>query len=246
MEMLEDVKKILTEITHQQLKNFQLMEELTKSTQKNTKEIREMFQETDRRFKETDRKFQETDRKFQETDRKFQETARRFKETDRQFKESDRKSQELEKRMEKSFRQLKGMFTSQWGRLIESLVKGDLIRILNERGIVVEDTSERTKGSHQGENYEYDIIAHNGEEIVIVEVKTTLKPDDVHHFLDKLAKAKVYMERYEHNTLYGAIAYLQADAGSETMAEKKGLFVIRATGDSAAIINHSTFKPKKF
>ncbi|MBN1166871.1 MAG: hypothetical protein JXA44_07035 [Methanospirillaceae archaeon] len=33
-----------------------------------------------------------------------------------------------------------------------------------------------------------------------------------------------------------AVAYLTEDSCVHTMAEKKGLFVIRATGDSASII----------
>jgi hypothetical protein len=33
---------------------------------------------------------------------------------------------------------------------------------------------------------------------------------------------------------------------AETMAENKGLFVIRATGDSAAIVNREEFVPKAF
>ncbi|MCX6153853.1 MAG: hypothetical protein NT007_06830, partial [Candidatus Kapabacteria bacterium] len=56
---------------------------------------------------------------------KFQET-RQMKETDRQMKKSDKKLNKLE-----------DLFTSQWGRLMESLVRGDLVPILNNRGIPV-------------------------------------------------------------------------------------------------------------
>jgi hypothetical protein len=42
------------------------------------------------------------------------------------------------------------------------------------------------------------------------------------------------------------VAFLQADAGAEQMAENKGLFVIRATGDSAAIVNKADFVPHEF
>ena len=196
--------------------------------------------ETDRRFQETERllteKFQETDRRFQETERLLTE---KFQETDRRFQETDRK-------LDKRFNELYGLFSSQWGRLVESLVEGDLVRILQERGIEVEQTSPRVKGSHEGKNYEFDIIALNGTEVVVVEVKTTLKPKHVRKFLDKMGSFKTWVKRYAPSTVYGAVAFLQADAGAEQMAENKGLFVIRATGDSAAVVNQADFVPRAF
>jgi len=203
-----------------------------------------MFQETDRKFQETDRKFQETDRILKErsveTDRKFQETDRKFQETDRILKErsveTDRKLNQLEK-----------LFTSQWGKLMESLVEGDLVELLTQRGIAITDTTSRLKGKcADGGNYEFDIIAHNGEEIVVVEVKTTLRPQDVKDFLDRLDRLKRWIPRYANNRIYGAMAWLIADAGSEQMVEKRGLFSIRATGHSASIQNAPTFTPRNW
>jgi len=81
-----------------------------------------MFQETDKRFKETDKILTE---KFQETDRLLTE----------KFQETDKKLNKLEQ-----------LFTSQWGKLVESLVEGDVIKILNERGIEVTDTLRRRTG----------------------------------------------------------------------------------------------------
>ena len=170
---------------------------------------------------------------FQETDKRFKETAERFKETDEKFKETDKKLNKLEQ-----------LFTSQWGKLVESLVEGDIITLLNQRGIYVTDTLKRRSGRRDGLDYEFDIIAINGSEIVIVEVKTTLRPEDVRNFLKKLQHAKEWMPEYKDKTVYGAVAFISEDAGTATMAEKKGLFVIRATGDSASIINMDNFIPK--
>src|SRR3972149_3818881 len=183
-------------------------------------------------FEQVWKLFMETDRKFQESERLLTEQSR---ETREQMKETDEKIKELS-----------NLFTSQWGRLIESLVEGDLVRLLNERGIPVNHTSERIKGCRDGENFEFDIIAHNGNEIVIVEVKTTLRPDDVKVFAQKMQRAKVYLPEYANSRLIGAMAYLKADAGAGVMAGKQGFFVIRATGNSAAIINPEGFVPKRF
>lgn len=187
--------------------------------------------------------FAETNRKFQETDRLLNE---KFQETDRQFKETDRKFQDTDRKLDKRFNELYGLFSSQWGRLVESLVEGDLVPILQRRGIKVEQTARRVKGSHEGLSYEFDIVARNGTEVVVVEVKTTLKPKHIREFLNKMSSFKTWVEEYAPNTIYGAVAFLQADAGAEQMAENKGLFVIRATGDSAAIVNKADFVPRTF
>jgi Holliday junction resolvase len=129
---------------------------------------------------------------------------------------------------------------------MESLVEGDVIRIFNERGIHVQDTSTRRKGSYKGDNYEYDIIAHNGKETVFIEVKTTLKVKDVKAFIQKLKKTRTYLRLDKDDVIYGAVAYLQADSGSEVFAQSQQLFVIRATGDSAAIVNAPDFVPATF
>jgi len=175
-------------------------------------------------------------RLFRETDRQFKETDRQFKETNRQTRATDRKLNRLEQ-----------LFTGHWGRLMESLVEGDLVNILNRRGISITDTTSRLKGRlADGGNYEFDIIAHNGKELVVVEVKTTLRPDDVTRFLDKLKQLKKWVPRYADNKIYGAMAYLTENAGADTMAAERGLFIIRATGDSAAIVNHEDFQPRSW
>ena len=184
-------------------------------------------------FKETATRFKDTDAKFKDTDARFKETAIRFKDTDARFKETDKKIKE-------AF----DLFTNQWGRLMESLVEGDLIKLLQQRGIAVDHTSTRVKGTRNGEHYEFDIIAINTTELVITEVKTTLRPDDVRKFEEKLKKAKTYMPEYAPYQVYGAIAYLQEHSQAARMAENDGLLVIKATGSSASIANADDFKPK--
>jgi len=169
--------------------------------------------------------FEEVWKLFEKTDK---ELSKRFKETDKKIKE------------------LANLFTTQWGKLIESLVEGELIKLLTERGINVESVLQRRRGTRNGENYEFDLIAVNTDEIVIVEVKTTLRPDDVKDFVEKLRKAKVFMPEYKNMKIYGAVAFLTAIAGSEVMAEKQGLFVIRAAGGSSKIINREDFVPVIF
>nr|VFJ66251.1 MAG: hypothetical protein BECKFW1821B_GA0114236_11147 [Candidatus Kentron sp. FW] len=132
---------------------------------------------------------------------------------------------------------------------MESLVEGALVSLFQDHPdyrISVQRTIRRVKGCHGGKNYEFDILVIDGEELVIVEVKTTLRPDDVTKFLGKLEKCKLWMPEYASRKIHGAVAFLQADAEADQMVENRKLFVIRATGDSAAIINGRGFEPRSW
>lgn len=78
---------------------------------------------------------------------------------------------------------MEGLFTSQWGKLIDALVEGDLIKLFNSCGIPVNITLTRVKNYYNNRQYEFDIIAENGKQVVFVEVKTTLKIEDVTELL---------------------------------------------------------------
>ena len=201
------------------------------------------FQQVWRMFQETDRQLKETDRILTEN---FRETKLMFQETDKQFKETDKILSAKFSETDKKIRKLDQLFTSQWGKLVESLVEGDLIKLLKAKDIKVDRTTQRSKGNFEGENYEYDIIAYNGDEIVVVEVKTTLRPQDIADFHEKLWKIKKFIPDYKEKIVYGAVAFITTDGSSDRMAEKQGFFVIRATGNSSSIINEPGFKPKAF
>ena len=181
--------------------------------------------------------FRETDRQMKETDRIVQETAQQMKETD----------QRLDK--------IGGDLNRKWGRLVESLVGGNLIKLLNDRNMDVKEICERVKGvrnarDKQGRTYdgccEIDILARNGANIVTVEVKTTLSAKDVDNFLYKLKNFTCFFPSHRNSKIYGAMAYLTVDQNADQYAKKQGLFTIKATGDSAYITNTKSFKPKVF
>ena len=160
-----------------------------------------------------------------------------------------------DKRIDREFRQAKELFTGKWGMLVESLIEGNLVKQLNKRNIQVHDTDQRvhgcilitdSQGRKQQKKCEIDIIAQNGKEVVAVEVKTSLNKKDVDKFLETLKLFTQYWPGYKDNTVYGAVAYLRVQSGAEVYAEKNGLFVIRATGDSSSIVNRPNFKPKSF
>ena len=167
--------------------------------------------------------------------------------------ESDKRDQERKAELNEALRdsrrrinKLDELFTSQWGKLVEAVVDGKVVELLNGRGIEVEQTSQRCEGVYEGKTQEIDILAINGTGIVAVEVKTTLRPEDIGIFENKLKVLKLWMRQYAEKKIYGAVAYIRADAGSAKLAAKRGLFVIRAVGESARLINSPNFKPRSF
>ena len=222
---------------------------LMKETDRKMQETDRQMKETDRRMAETDRKMQETDRQMKETDRRMAETDRKMQETDRQMKETDRRMAETDRQMKETDRRMKElqyMFTGHWGKLMEALVEGDLVHLLQTKGIQVDRTFPNIKGEFQGQRWEIDILAVNGQEAVVVEVKTTLKQEDVDQFIKLMKLFTVLNPEHKEKKIYGAVAFLKANNSADIYAEKQGLYVIKAVGSSSSIINKKSFKPKAF
>ena len=91
----------------------------------------------------------------------LRELAESRKETDRRMQETDRRLRKLDE-----------LFSGQWGKLMEALVEGDLSTLLNRRGIRVDHTVSNPRKEHGARRWETDILAVNGDEVVVVEVKT--------------------------------------------------------------------------
>ena len=197
------------------------LDRITEKQEKSAKKMEKWQEEADRRQEEADRRQKKAERQMEELREQMKDTDRRLKKTDE-------------------------LFNSQWGKLVESLVEGDLVALLQERSVEVQSTHRRVDGRRNGDHYEFDILAINGKEVVVVEVKTTLRSEDVTHFLGKLARFTEYEPVWTGKKIFGAVAYLKTDASVQAYAERQGLFVIRATGSSASIINRTDFRPRVF
>lgn len=195
-------------------------------------EVWSILREVAESQKETDRRWRETDRRWQETDRRWQETRQLL----------ERQGQETDLRL----RKLDELFNGQWGKLMESLVEGDLVKLLTERGIAVDHTINNPKRNYGPRRWEFDILAVDGREVVVVEVKTTLKVDDVDYFVERLQDFPELMPEYADRRVYGAVAYLKSHESVNVYSGRQGLFVIRATGSSASIANAPGFTPRAF
>ncbi len=146
-----------------------------------------------------------------------------------------------------SIKSLNTLFKTQWGKLIEALIAPSGVRLFRERGIDVEQTSTNIEVYRENLQVEYDIILVNRTELVVVEVKTTFKPEYVDEFLESLQQFKFCLPQYTNYTVYGATAALKYEGKSDKYAYRKGLFVNRSSGEGLMkIANDTKFIPNKF
>ncbi|MBR4918632.1 MAG: hypothetical protein IKZ52_05390 [Bacteroidales bacterium] len=166
----------------------------------------------------------------------MRETERQMRElnedTKRQIKEMQEKTDRQMRDTDNRMKDLQGLFTTQWEKLVEALCRPAALKLFREKGIKIDQIYQEARHDKYLENeMEVDVILCNTTEAVAVEVKTTCKKKDVDYFLKKMRQFKKIFHRFEDCTVYPAIAALKFDNSSDIYALKKGLFVMRATGE---------------
>ena len=240
----EEIRRILKDLTQQDQQAKREMQEI--------REIqKELSASQKARAEQASREIEEIRKIYKEIVKLTKEQKESDKVRAEEVKREFWKTEKLQRKTELEVQKIRGRFNQRWGHLVESLVEGNLVKIFQEQNIDISETYRRVTvepSTRKGttETREYDIIVANGTEVVVVEVKTSLTLRDVHDFLTNLQEFKRYMPRYKDMTLYGAVAYLTSESKSHSLAEREGLFVIRATGDSASLVNARNFKPKVF
>ncbi|MFM7382363.1 MAG: DUF3782 domain-containing protein [Microcystaceae cyanobacterium] len=199
-------------------------------------EVWQLLGELVKAQKETDRRFQATEKllkeQSQEADRRSQETDRRFRETERLLKEqSQRLNQEL------------GQLGNRLGEFVEYQVRPAAVRLFRERGIDVHEISTDLSVQKGGEGLEIDLLVVNSDEAIAIEVKSKLDQDDVDEHLERLAKFKQLLPRYQPLKILGAVAAMVVPDQIANYAYRKGLFVIAQSGDDLMILNDAKFRP---
>ena len=85
---------------------------------------------------------------------------------------------------------------------------------------------------------EIDLMLHDGEVSILIEVKTTLDIADIRQFLETMKKYRIYADsRWKDSTRYvGAVAGAVVDDKALQFAHENGLFVIVQSGDAIDIV----------
>ncbi|MFM7365774.1 MAG: hypothetical protein ACKO11_15015 [Cuspidothrix sp.] len=245
----DEVWKLLAELIQAQKetdRKFQQTERLLREQSQETERLlREQSQETDRKFQETERllreQSQETERllreQSQETERLLREQSQ---ETDRRFQKTERllnqESQKLNKQL--------GNLGNRLGEFVESQVRPAAVRLFQERGIAVKEIANNVSVKRGNEGLEIDLLVVDGSEAIAIEAKSKLSQDDVDEHLQRLAKFKRLLPRYENFQILGAVAAMVITDEVASYANNKGLFIIAQSGDNLVILNDSKFQPR--
>ena len=201
------------------------------------KEIWEMFKETDRRldkwFKEIDAKFKKIDKRLYE---RFQATSDRQEENATKFHDSDQ-----------AIENLANIFTGPWGRVLDSLPDNGILEQLQGYGIKLSALSRELTSHKNGRQMNLDFLLTNDTEVVLGEVKTTMKSNDVRAFIKKLGEFLYFYPNYNGYNIYGTMIGLRLEEESAKYAYRNGLFVFKVGGEGMLqLLNDDKFTPKDF
>ncbi|TRT70419.1 MAG: DUF3782 domain-containing protein [Microcystis sp. M_OC_Ca_00000000_S217Cul] len=163
-------------------------------------------------------------------------------ESDRRAAEAERSMAELKRTVERTSKAVDSL-TTRWGRFVEELVEPAVLRLFQEKGIDIKEVYPRARVKRQGIAMEIDILGVDDTDLVVVECKSRLSQDDVDEFIEKLTRFKIAFPHYKNYRAYGAVAGIEINEGIDRYAYKKGLFVIKPSGDTVAIINDANFQP---
>jgi hypothetical protein len=209
---------------------WRLLGELAEAQKETERIIKEQAQENQRRSEESQHRFEETERLLKE----------QSQETDRKIQAAIQENKRINRQVSKQLAELGGA----WGRFVEDLVAPACERLFIERGIPVDQVSQRVKRRRQGETLEIDVLVVNQGHLLAVEVKSSLSVEDVKEFVQDLGQFRDFFPEYAQMAIYGAVAGIGIEAGADRYAYRQGLFVLAQSGETVVILNDAQFQPK--
>jgi hypothetical protein len=202
-----------------------------------------MSQETDRKLQEVAQIVRENAERQKETARQMEETDRQMKETARQMKETDRKMKETDRKM--------GDLYNRFGEMAEHLVAPGIAARFNERGfhfdsimpggIKIVDEQRKTIA-------EIDLLLENGEYIIAIEVKATVRLKDVEHHIRRLEILREHREKKHEKPkkIQGAIAGAIFGSAEKQAVIEAGFYALEQSGDTMQMDMPCDFVPREF
>ena len=189
-------------------------------------DVREMIQEISRATKEQGADF----------DRRMKEQAAEF---DRRMMEADRRIQETELQMKRTSKEV-GKLTGTIGSMVEHMIGARILEKFQVLGYEVDYYTRNHffSAKKRGIKGEIDLILHDGDISILIEVKTTLETADVRKHLEKIEKYRIYADaRWNDPTRFiGAVAGAVVTDEAKDFAHENGMYVIVQSGEAVEIV----------
>lgn len=151
------------------------------------------------------------------------------------------------KETDEVIKKLANLFTGQWGKIIDSLAESGILEIMRERGIKVNNLARELESHKYGHHFKLDFLLSSENEVVIEQVRTTLRANDVKGFLKNLKDFLLFYPYYKGFKIYGAMIGIRIEQKADKFAYRNGLFVFKVDGEGMLkILNDIDFKPKDF
>lgn len=190
-----------------------------------------------------DAQMAKTDAQMAKTDAQMAKTNAQMARTDAQLARSDKKWEQTIKKLDNLGVMLANYGIVQ-GEMTEEMVYRGLQNLFGNIGKDFDEIAQNLKKKGEGE---FDIVAVNGSEVLVTEVKTKVRRDDIDTFVKKrLPRFKQLFPKYQGYDILGAIGGNIFREDLENYAAKNGLYVIRQSGDNLQLANKSNFSPKVF
>jgi len=123
------------------------------------------------------------------------------------------------------------------GRLTEAMFEAELWKKFNEIDLPFNKQSSHYKFVENGRVLaEADFFLENGQYAMPVEIKTELSVGDIDEHIERIATIRKYMDAHgDGRKLVSAIAGEIVSENAMNYAHKRGVYVLKQTGDSVAI-----------
>ena len=189
-------------------------------------------------IKENGRRIDERDELFRKEQAKWE--AERKERDERWAAELEKDRAEFKERMDKisedtnkAIKDMKNVFTTQWGRLVEALSKPAALALFKKEGIEIDRVFEDVrKIKKDGQDVmEIDVALCDTTTAVIVEVKSYCDNHDINHFLSQMEHCKEWYPDFADKKLLVAVAAISYAPGTEAYAQRQGLYVLKLTGE---------------
>jgi hypothetical protein len=171
-------------------------------------------------------------------------TDEQLKKTDEQIRKTELMLDRTIKKLDDIGRQLGDLGLVQ-GEVAEDLFYRNLASVFKKRNLDFEKIRRNLKSKGVGE---YDIVAEDGKQVLVIEVKNKLEKRMVDQFVDvKIRRFKDAFPKYRGYRVLGRIGALVVKDDVGRYAEKAGLFVLTQTSEGGAtLLNRKDFKAKEF
>jgi F0F1-type ATP synthase membrane subunit b/b' len=225
------------EIYQRNIELQKLHEETERTLNKAIAETKKANAETERTLKKAN---EETERTLKEA---IAETKKANAETERTLKkaneETERTLKEANEKTEKTLNKAIGGLSNTLGSIVEHIMTPGLPQKFKQLGYSFNRIASYKWA--EGVYAEIDGMLENGNQAVVVEVKTTLRQADIDDHLLRMGKVRKYADEHgDKRQFMGAIAATITDKSTREYALKKGLFVIEPSGEDVKVTKPAT------